>query len=55
VKDAGCELLVQTTSEVIPPEFERVFAALRDHRAFGFLSDPENVIKGKASEMDQDR
>jgi len=53
VKEAGCDLLVQTSFEVIPPEFERVFQMLRGHRAFRFLSDPEGVIKEAASETNQ--
>jgi len=55
VKDAGCELLVPTSFEVIPPDLERVIGALRSHRAFRFLSDPETVIKEAAGEIDQNR
>lgn len=51
--DAGCELLVQTTFEVIPAKFECVLQVLRNHRAFRFLSDPEGVIKEAASETNQ--
>lgn len=53
VKEARCDLLVQTSFEVIPPEFERVFQTLRSHRAFRFLSNPEGVIKEAASETNQ--
>ncbi len=52
-KEAGCELLVETTGEVIPPDFERVVAALRTHRAFRFLRDPEGAIKQAADETNQ--
>lgn len=53
VKEARCDLLVQTSFEVVPPEFERVFKALRGHRAFRFLSDPGGVMKEAASETNQ--
>jgi hypothetical protein len=53
VKEAGCDLLVQTSFEVISPEFDRVFRTLQSHRAFRFLSDAQGVIKEAASETDQ--
>ena len=53
VKQAGCELFVETTGEVLAPEPEAVFAALRGHRAFRFLRDPEGAIKEAANDTNQ--
>ena len=52
-KEAGCEVLVETSGEVIPPEFENVLPALHNHRAFRFLHDPESAIKQAADETNQ--
>jgi hypothetical protein len=49
-KEAGCDLLVVSTREIIPADFESIVAALRAHRAFRFLSDPTGAIKETADE-----
>ena len=53
VKQAGCELLVETTGEVVAPEPEPVLAALRGHRAFRFPTDPQGAIKEAADDTNQ--
>lgn len=52
-REAGCHLLVQTSFEVVPPDFERVFHALKSLRAFRVLSDPESVIQEAARETSE--
>jgi hypothetical protein len=53
VSDAECEILVDSTGEVLPPDFDRVQTALREHSAFRFLSDPHAAIREAADETDQ--
>jgi hypothetical protein len=52
-KEAGCDVLIDSTREIVPAEFEVVFAALRKHRAFRFLSDPKGAIIEAANETKQ--
>jgi hypothetical protein len=52
-KEARCDVLVDSSTEVIPAEFEAVFSALKKHRAFRFLSDPISAIKEAAKEANQ--
>jgi hypothetical protein len=52
-KEAGCDIVVDSTAEVVPAELEAVVAALKKHRAFRFVSDPEGVIKEAAKEANQ--
>jgi hypothetical protein len=53
VRSAGCELLVDSTGEVIPPDFERVETVLRSHRAFRFMGDPRGAIREAGKETKQ--
>lgn len=55
VKDAGCDLLVQSTFEIVPPEFDAVFAALRQHHAFRFLENPEGAIHEAARQNPENK
>jgi hypothetical protein len=49
-KEANCDLLVSSTREIVPADFDAVFTTLRKHRAFRFLSDPEGASKEAANE-----
>lgn len=49
-KEVRCDLLINSTHEIMTADFEVVFAALRKHRAFRFLSDPKGAIKEAADE-----
>jgi hypothetical protein len=51
-KAAQCDLLVSSTRETVPADFEAVFDTLRKHRAFRFLSDPKAAIKEAANETE---
>jgi len=51
VKAAGCELLVDSTGEVIPPDVDLVEAAVRGHPAFQFINDPCGAIAKAADEV----
>jgi hypothetical protein len=53
VRSAGCELLVDSTGEAIPPLFERVETILRSHRAFRFVIDPKGAIIEAGKETEQ--
>jgi hypothetical protein len=44
VKSARCELLVDSTGEVLPAEIQSIETAVRNHRAFRFMTDPRGAI-----------
>jgi hypothetical protein len=50
VRAAGCELLVDSTGEVIPPDVGLVETAVRGHPAFQFMSDPHGAVIKAADE-----
>ena len=52
-KDAACDIVVDSSTEVLPAEFDMVSAALRKHRAYRFIADPESAIKEAAKEAIQ--
>ena len=52
-KDAGCDIVIDSSTEVLPSEFDVVSAALRKHCAYRFISEPESAIKEAAKEAIQ--
>jgi len=50
VNAAGCELLVDSTGEVLPSDAGLIEKAVRGHPAFQFLSDPHGAILKAAAE-----
>ena len=52
-KEADCDLVIDSSAEIIPADFDAVSAALVKHRAYRFVTDPESAIKEAAKETIQ--
>lgn len=55
VKLAGLQLFSDATGDLIPPDFDNLFAIFRQHRAYRFPNDPVGVIKEAADEQRRKR
>jgi hypothetical protein len=53
IRAAGCQVLVESSGEIIPADFDLVEAALSNHRAFRFLKDPLGTIIEAADETNE--